>query len=99
MLERSSSRAINMMIVHAIIRQSILRMILLSSAQVHRAEGSNRWRFSLWCFVLKMTCGRGGTLCWRRTETCPVHLPVIARLILLCSFGIIEDAWLFWIVG
>lgn len=46
-LERSISRAINMMMAKNMMRRSVLRTSRLSSPQVHLAEGSNRWVFSL----------------------------------------------------
>jgi hypothetical protein len=47
MFARSISSAQNMKHVQSMIRRSILRTSLRSSAQVHLASGSNRWMFSL----------------------------------------------------
>jgi hypothetical protein len=46
-LDRSISRAINMMQVQGRMRQSILRTTASSSAHVHRDNGLKRWIFSL----------------------------------------------------
>lgn len=51
-LERSSSRAMNIMHAQNVIYQSIFRISLSSSRQVHLKLGSNRWIFSLRNFRL-----------------------------------------------
>lgn len=58
-MARSISKAMNMTIAQSIILKSIFRTKAFSSAHVHLAVGSKRWKFSLVRFSFSLTIRQG----------------------------------------